>query len=283
MATIHLNNKDLRTMIREAVERLCEEQWYETEALCRIPYFVSVTFTDHAIDREYERDIDREDIIENLKQVIHQVIKDFYEKKIDKEADIRVVDRDSCIVTVCGIRPSYNQRRIHQLTVITCYIWDGRINIDKGNVYYLNDESPAYREAKQWNEENQDKVLSYTEWKHHGDWEAIKQQRLKANKEYYWRTHPQEPSPEKRMNRVNAAFSSKEKAEKYAAHQNLPDGDLKAIQDYFRDMNQKKIELEPLREFAHKAAKKALREALSSQTNTNASTTRKSRKNDFCA
>lgn len=48
-------------------------------------------------------------------------------------------------------------------------------------------------------------------------------------------------------------------------------------------MNQKKIELEPLYEFAHKAAKKALREALSSQANTNTFGTRKSRKNDFCA
>ena len=281
MATIHLNNKDLHTMIREAVERLCEEQWYETEALCRIPYFVSVTFTDHAIDREYERDIDREDIIENLKQVIQQVIKDFHEKKIDKEADIRVVDRDSCIVAVCGLHPSYNQRRIHQVTVITCYIWDGRINIDKGNVYYLNDESPAYREAKQWNEENQDKVLSYTEWKRHGDREAIKQQRLKANKEYYWRTHPQEPSDEKRLNRMNQTYDRYERQKKQDIHGALPDGDLKAIQDYFRDMNKKKNELEPIYEITRKAVKQAILEALADSTNANMQAAKKAGNDEF--
>lgn len=33
MATIQINNNDLQVMIREAMERLCEGQWYEAEPL----------------------------------------------------------------------------------------------------------------------------------------------------------------------------------------------------------------------------------------------------------
>ena len=276
MATIQLNNNDLRVMIREAVERLCEGQWYEAEPLCRLPYFVSVNFSDHAIAREDERDISQNRVIENLQQVIKQVIEDYSKHMFGPDDYIKVIDRDTCIVTVCGMHPTYNNKRIKQIVVVTCYVWDGRINIDKGNVYYINDESPAYLEAKQWNEENQDKVMSYTEWKRYGDDRAIRQQRAKAEKEYYWRNHPHETPQEKRMNRLNAAFDSYERKKKHDIHDSLPDGDLKAIQDYFRDMNNKRIELEPLYEFARRAAKQALQEALSDSTNANMAAAKKS-------
>ncbi len=281
MATIQLNNNDLRSIVREAVERLCEAQWYEAEPLCRIPYFVSVNFSDHAIKREDEREISREDIIENLKATIHQMIDDYNHKKFGGDDKLKVIDRDSCIVTVCGIHPSYNQRRIHQVVVVTCFIWDGRVNIDKGLNYYINDESPAFREAKQWNEENQDKVLSYAEWKRYGDDRAIRQQRAKAEKEYYWRNHPHEPSREKVMNRLDQAYQRKEKAEKMNIHDNLPDGDLQAIQDYFRDMNNKRIELEPIYEITRKAAKQTLQEALSDSTNANMAAAKMAANDEF--
>lgn len=253
-------------MISEAVERFCEVQWYEAEPLCRIPYYVSVNFSDHAIKREDEREISREDVIENLKATIHQMIDDYNHKKLTGDDKLKVIDRDSCIITVCGIHPSYNQRRIHQVVVVTCFVWDGRVNIDKGLNYYINNESPAYREAKQWNEENQDKVLSYTEWKRYGDDRAIRQQRSKAEKEYYWRTHPQDATREKRMNRMDQAYQRKEKAEKMNARNNIPGDDLKAIQDYFRDMNNKRIELEPIYEIARKATKQVPQEALTTKT-----------------
>ena len=283
MATIKLNNNDLQTMIREAVERLCEGQWYEAEPLCRLPYFVSVNFSDHAIAREDERNISQDRVIENLRQVIKQIIENYSKHMFGPDNYIKVIDRDSCIVTVCGIHPTYNNKRIKQIVVVTCYVWDGRINIDKGNPYYINDESPAYLEAKQWNEENQDKVMSYTEWKRYGDTRAIKQQRNKADKEYYWRNHSYEPTPEKRMNRLNAAFGSYERKKKRDIHDSLPDGDLKAIQDYFRDMDNKRIELEPLYEIVRKAAKQALRETFNVSTTKNPSTMKKAGKSDFYA
>ena len=95
MATIQLNDNDLRKLVREAVERLCEAQWYEAEPLCRIPYFVSVNFSDHAIEREDEREISREDIVENLKAAIHSIIDDYHNKKFGKDDKLKVIDRDS--------------------------------------------------------------------------------------------------------------------------------------------------------------------------------------------
>ena len=281
MATIKLNNNDLQAMIREAVERLCEGQWYEAEPLCRLPYFVSANFSDHAIAREDERNISQDRVIENLRQVIKQIIEDYSKHVFGPDNYIKVIDRDSCIVTVCGIHPTYNNKRIKQIVVVTCYVWDGRINIDKGNPYYINDESPAYLEAKQWNEENQDKVMSYTEWKRYGDTRAIKQQRNKADKEYYWRNHSYEPTTEKRMNRLNAAFGSYERKKKRDIHDSLPDGDLKAIQDYFRDMDNKRIELEPLYEIVRKATKQALRETFNVSMTKNPSTMKKAGKSDL--
>ena len=266
MATIQLNNNDLRVMICEAVERLCEGQWYETEPLCRLPYFVSVNFSDHAIDRENERDIREQDIVDILKMAVKDVIDDFSKRNIRSEDYVKVIDRDSCVVAVCGIKPSYNGNRIKQLVVVTTYVWDGKINIDAGYNYYVNEPSEKYAEAKAWNEENQDKVVSYMEWKRNSD---INRQRKRAETEYYWRNHPHEPSREKVMNRMDQAYIRKEKSDKHKIHDQLPDGDLKAIQDYFRDMNNKRIELEPLYETARNAVKKALQEALSKQMNTN--------------
>ena len=60
--------------------------------------------------------------------------------------------------------------------------------------------------------------MSYTEWKRYGDTRAIKLQQRKADKEYYWRNHPHETPPEKRMNRLNAAFDSYERKKKYDIH-----------------------------------------------------------------
>lgn len=281
MATIKLNNNDLRAMIRETMERLCEGQWYEAEPLCRLPYFVSANFSDHAIAREDERNISQDRVIENLQQVIKQVIEDYSKHMFGPDDYIKVIDRDTCIVTVCGIHPTYNNKRIKQIVVVTCYVWEGRNNIEKRNTYFINDESPDYLEAKQWNEENQDKVIPYTEWNHYGDTRAIKQQRNKADKEYYWRNHLYEPTHEKRMNRLNAAFSSYEKKKRQDIQDSFPDGDLKAMQDYFRNMNNKHIELEPLYEFVRKAAKQALREAFSVSTDKNSSTMKKAGKNDL--
>lgn len=276
MATIQLNSNDLRAMIREAVERLCEGQWYEAEPLCRLPYFVSVNFSDHAIEREYEREINQDRVIENLQKVVKELISDYQEKIIGPDDYFKVIDRDSCIVAVCGINPSYNKNRIKQVVVVTCYVWDGRVNIENGNFYYVNEPSRDFIDAQDWNAENQDKVMSYTEWKHYGDSRAIRKQMYKAEKEYHKRRKEQEPGHARRMEMLRNAYTQKARDDKQRIHDALPDGDLKAIQDYFKDMDSKRIELEPLYEFARKAAKQALTEALADSTNANMAAAKKS-------
>ena len=270
MATIKLNNNDLQRIIQEAVSKLCEGQWYEAEPLCRLPYFVFANFSDHAIDRENDRDITEKGIIENLKLTIKDIINDYNNGKIDEDECVKIIDRDSCIVAVCGIHPSFNKKRIQQLVVVTAYIWDGKVNIDNGNNYYINEPSDEYLAAKEWNEENQDKVIPYMEWKRNSD---IARQQKKAEKEYYWRNHPQEPSYEKRMNRMSQAYDRYERKQKHDIHDSLPDGDLKTIQDYFRDMDKRKFKMEPLEEIVRRATKQAIRESL--RTNTRKRSSRK--------
>ena len=283
MATIQLNNNDLRVMIREAVERLCEGQWYEAEPLCRLPYFVSVNFSDHAIEREYEREINQDRVIENLQKVVKELINDYQEKIIGPDDYFKVIDRDSCIVAVCGINPSYNKNRIKQVVVVTCYVWDGRVNIENGNFYYVNEPSRDFIDAQDWNAENQDKVMSYTEWKHYGDARAIRQQQRKADKEYHKRKKELEPGHARRMEILRNSYNQKAYDDKQKIHDNLPDGDLDSIRDYYRDMDSRHINLEPLYEFARRAAKQALREAFRDSTSKNPSTTTKTGKNGFYA
>lgn len=278
MATIKLTNSDLRKMISEAVSKLCEGQWYQSEPLCRLPYFVSVNFSDHAIVREDERDLNENDIVDDLKLVVQDVIKDFDKKKLLPGERFKVIDRDRCIVIVCGINPTYNKKRIHQISVITAYIWDGRVNIDYGHTYYLNEPSEEYLEAKKWNAENQDKVISYTEWKRGTD---VERQRKKADKEYYFKTHPQEPSRERRMYRLDRAYDQEARREKEDIHDSLPDGELDAIRDYFRNMDSKKIKLEPMAENARRAPKQPVSEALTDSTNANMAAAKKAGNDEF--
>lgn len=252
-------------MIQEAVERLCEGQWYEAEPLCRLPYFVSVNFSDHAIEREYEREISEETVIDNLKKTIKEIIKDYEMRVIGPDEYFKVIDRDTCVVAVCGIKPTYNKKRIHQVIVVTCYIWDGRINIENGNFYYVNAPSIDFLEAQEWNENNQDKIKSYQEWKR--DYDLYKLDR-EADRAYNKRKKEQEPRHGKRMEILRNSYTQKAHDDKEDIHNALPDGDLDAIRDYYRDMDSKRIRLKPLDdddldEMVNRATKQAIREALS--------------------
>ena len=269
MATIQVNRNDLRKMIREAVARLTEsEEWYDVIPLCRLPYFVSIVFSDHAIDREYEREISEDMIVDNAKQVIKDVIEDYQRRKLTPDSYFKVIDRDTCAVAVCGISPSHNRKRINKVVVVTCYIWDGRFNIDNGNNYYINEPGIDYLEAKKWNEENQDKVISYTEWKRGSD---VEKQKKKAEWEYGKRNPYYETDHETLMKRMNMTYDNRDKAYYQSIRDSLPHGDLQAIKDYFRDMDTKKIDMEPLEEMVRKAVKQALREHNYPKTNTNTS------------
>ena len=301
MATIQLNSDDLRTLIRESVARLLEsEDWYDSIPLCRLPYFVSIQFSDHAIEREYERDITEDDVIGDARSVIHDIIRDFKAGLIRHDTRVRIANRETCVVSIVAVKLNPGGKAVRKVLVTTSYIWDGRYNLDGLRNYYTGEyESRAWREAEEWNRENQDKVKAFTDWKRGRD---VADQRRKAENEYYWRNHPHEPSREKVMNRLNAAFDSYERKRNYDAHDSLPEGDLDAIRDYFKnfdrrqlsstdsvnkelwaDDHRKKAEADALREFVRKAARQVLREAFRKSMGKNPSATRKAGKSGFHA
>ena len=301
MATIQLNSDDLRTLIRESVARLLEsEDWYDSIPLCRLPYFVSIQFSDHAIEREYERDITEDDVIGDARSVIRDIIRDFKAGLIRHDTRVRIVNRETCVVSIVAVKLNPGGKAVRKVLVTTSYIWDGRYNLDGIRNYYTGEyESRAWREAEEWNRENQDKVKAFTDWKRGRD---VADQRRKAENEYYWRNHPGEPSRERRMSKLNAAFDRLEKKGRHEIDDALPEGDLDAIRDYFKyfdrrqlsstdsvnkelwaDDYRKKTEADMLREFVRKAARQALSEAFRESMSKNPFATRKAGKNGFYA
>ena len=301
MATIQLNSDDLRTLIRESVARLLEsEDWYDSIPLCRLPYFVSIQFSDHAIEREYERDITEDDVIGDARSVIRDIIRDFKAGLIRHDTRVRIVNRETCVVSIVAVKLNPGGKAVRKVLVTTSYIWDGRYNLDGIRNYYTGEyESRAWREAEEWNRENQDKVKAFTDWKRGRD---VADQRRKAENEYYWRNHPGEPSKERRMSKLNAAFDRLERRRGHEIDDALPEGDLDAIRDYFKNFDRrqlsstdsvnkelwaddyrKKTEADMLREFVRKAARQALSEAFRESMSKNPFATRKAGKNGFYA
>ena len=70
------------------------------------------------------------------------------------------------------------------------------------------------------------------------------------------------------MEILRNSYTQKAHDDKEDIHNALPDGDLDAIRDYYRDMDSKRIRLKPLDdddldEMVNRATKQAIREALS--------------------
>lgn len=235
---IRLTESDLRTMIKDATMRILEDRIELTDNyLTRIPYPIGIAFTDHVGEREEQRNISDDDIKEDVKTAIRQIVDDFIGHKITTDTYFKVIDRDSCNVSVCAISLDRSGRRIKNIVVVTSYIWNGKMNIDNGINYYINDESPAYIEAKEWNEENQDIVQGYVDWKRNT---GLKKLARKAEREYNYR-QSNTLDPTTRMRLVNKTYDNQAKQDKQAIHDALPPGDLPAIQRYFKDMDKKPL------------------------------------------
>ena len=238
MVTIRITDNDLRNMISEAVSRLWEAQWYQAETLCYSPYYVSCRFSDHAIDREFERDITEEEVIEDAKMAVKEIIRDYGAGIISPGERVKIINKDSCCVSVCMVNAGYGKKRVGSLDIITSYIWDGRVNIDSGKNYYVGEESPEYIKAEIWNRDNQDLVVSYMDWKHNRD---VWKQRREAERQLYYRTHPQGKSSEKVLKRLDYLYGKRDKEENEKIYDSLPEGDPQAIQRYLRDMYHKPL------------------------------------------
>ena len=235
---IRLTESDLRMMIKDAAMRILEDRIeLHDDYLTRIPYPIALAFTDHVGEREEQRHISDEDIKEDVRSVVRFVVDDFIGGKLTAKDYFKVIDRDSCNVSVCALCLDRSGKRIKTIVVVTSYIWNGRMNIDNGINYYINDESPAYIEAKEWNAENQDIVKDYMDWKR--DIVAKKLAR-KAEREYEYRSNTT-LDPTTRMRLVNKTYDNQAKQDKQAIHDALPPGDLQAIQRHFKDMDKKPL------------------------------------------
>ena len=241
---IKITEGELHGIIRQTVETILEKRGYSLrgELICRLPYFVTIIFTDHCIEREYERDITEKDIVKDAEAVIKDVIRDFESGQLKSDEYIKIINRENCVVSICslitGRGSSKTGKIIQHLVAVTTYIWDGRINIDQGNHnYYIGEPSEEYLEAKKWNAKNQDKVLAYMDWKRNND---IKRQMRKADKEYYYRSNST-LDPETRMKLIGKTYDNQERLDKKRIHDAMDPDDFKAVQDYYKDVDSRPL------------------------------------------
>lgn len=221
-------------MVKDATRRVLESYVnYYDEYVTRIPYPIELVFTDHAIERESERVISEDEIRYDVKGAIRKIVDGFNGGILKPGEYFKVIDRDSCVVSVCSLVASGGNRRLRKVIVITTYIWDGKINIDNGVNFYVGEESRMYAEAKRWNEENQDKVVPYMEWKRDTD---IQRQRREADRQYFYRNNREIPL-DKKMEYIAMTYYNQAKADRKAIHNSLSKKDFGAIQDYYRRMD----------------------------------------------
>lgn len=229
---IRLTESDLHAIIKDTATRILEQYVnFQDDYITRIPYPIELVFTDHAIERESQRYITEDSVRNDVKQAVHRIVDDFIGGKLGRDEYFKVINRETCSVSVCALFLA--GKRIKRIVVITSYVWDGRMNIDKGAIYYIGEESPEYIEAKEWNAEHQDIVTDYMDWKRNV---PINRQRRKAEKEYFYRNNT-EISPEKRMELVNRTYDNQARLDKKAIHDAMDPDDFKAIQDYYKKVD----------------------------------------------
>ena len=101
--TFKLTENDLMSIIRDAAMLVLEgnyHNYYAEENICYSPYRVSIAFTDHSIEREGQRYISEKDVIDDAKQVINAIIEDWSAGNIDRKTAVRVINKETCRVTV---------------------------------------------------------------------------------------------------------------------------------------------------------------------------------------
>ena len=234
---IRLTESDIHSMVKDVATRILEQYVnIEDDYLTRIPYPIELIFTDHAEERESQRTIHEEEVREDMKAAVRWIVDDFKGGKLTDQDYFKVINKETRNVSVAALFLDKSKKRIRRIIVVTSYVWDGRMNIDKGIIYYVGEESPAYAEAVKWNAENQDKVVGYMDWKRNND---LKRLARKAENEYQYRNNSQEMPPEKRMALVNRTYDNYEKAEKQRYHDMMDPDELNAIRNYYKNVDKR--------------------------------------------
>ena len=250
MQKITLNENDIRMMVNEAIKSVGFQNFNDDMVLCRFPYPITIFFTKHAVDRRDERTIEREEIYNDVKSVIKDIVKDFEAGKFRERDRIRVINRDTCVITTATVNcVGKGRSRIRSVVVLTAFIFDGLKNlIDNGMpVYFTGEESERFREELMKNQEHRDDIIDYQDWKFPiKTRKQIELQRKKAEKEHYFRNNPYERGHDKTQKWLDRMGMDQAKMQKDRIHASLPDGDLQTINRFYKRMDKEHIPMEPL-------------------------------------
>jgi hypothetical protein len=237
-----LTEKDLIEIARSTVEMVLESVM--TVGSVYRPYRIGVAFRDHAFVQSHGRKITWQDVVDEMSLVSERFVSD-YENGVVKVRNnepgspvnevFKVVDRDSCLVSVFYAEPTYDMRRIYKYVVITVYVWDGKMNYDNSRgekIYYVNEPSEAFIEATEWNREHQDLVGEYTRHMHDID---TKRQREAAKRAYDALTGPfatDDVPSERRFERERMSFKRKRLDDMDKIYDEMRPEDLEAARMY---------------------------------------------------
>ena len=249
---IRLTESEIREIVKETLDKLhVPHNISRDDVLCRFPYPVTLLFSDHAIQRKYERQISRQDVVNDITCVVKQIIKDFEDGVVTPDNTFKIVNRDNGIMSVCGVRQDRrNPSRISNIEVVTVFIWDPlKNNLEGGDkVYYTGEDNEWWQAQVEMNREHADDIKDYLHWKYGNDedHQRLKAFHKKADNEYYWRTHPRPASHDTYLKRLAASYGGEELKKKIQIHDALPAGDLDTIRKFHKDMDKRHIDLTPL-------------------------------------
>lgn len=245
-----IDRNDIKWMVNEVIKSIGFQNFNDDMVLCRFPYPIPIYFTKHAVDRRDERIIDREEIYNDVKSVIKDIVNDFKSGKLGERDRFRVVNRDTCVITTATVNcVGKGKSRIRNVVVLTAFIFDGMKNLLDNGVpnYFTGEESERFREELRKNEEHRQDIIDYQDWKHpNRTKKEIQLQQKKADKEHYWRNNPHEKGHEFFQKWMDRMGRDQLKTQKDAIHSTLPDGDLHAIDQFYKRMNKEKVKMEPL-------------------------------------
>ena len=236
---MQITEQDIREMVRNAVEIITEALTFGE--VCRFPYRILIAFKEHALKRSSQRNITKEESLEDVSAVIKNVIEDFENGVLTHDSCFKVVDLDSCLVSVMNIEANRRYpNEIYRVVGLTVYNWDGKMNfMDSRNekIYYVNKPSDRFRAAFEWNQAHQDLVKDYTKWMHDID---TKSQEYFADKAYNGlsRSFSTDDVPgDKRMERVRMSDKNRYQAEMEKIYGEMPPEDYEAVRDYDMKMD----------------------------------------------
>lgn len=242
-----LTEKDLIEIAKSAVDMVLESVM-PVGSVYR-PYRIGVAFRDHAFVQSHGRRITEQDVLDELSLMSERFVSDYRRGTIslykNSEGEsgnevFKVVDRDSCLVTVFYAEPSRDGRRIYKFVVITVYVWDGKMNYNNSRgekIYYVNEPSREFLEATEWNRENQDLVGEYTRHMHDI---GVKRQRDKADRMYDVLTRPfatDDVTSDKRFERERLSRRQAGRDDMARIYREMSPEDYEALRQYDMKMD----------------------------------------------